>query len=154
MVFQKIPKSKVLETGDSRISLSYNHIISYQLCKYLRVKVDDARISRMMMMMMVPAEVPSQAEKNCKRPKVWTCTPTTTNMTGWEITIFIRRYIFIHGWFSSVMLIFRGVTVFLPVSVATDLCHKLQPTVQASQPLLQRRGFQGYSHQSDLESRC
>ena len=67
-------------------------------------------------------------KKYCKRPKVWTCTPTTTNMPGWEITIFNRRYIqyiFIHGWFSSVMLFFRGVTVFLAVNVATDLCHKL-----------------------------
>ena len=31
-------------------------------------------------------------------------------MTGWKITMFDRGYIFIHGYFSIVMLVFGGVS--------------------------------------------
>ena len=34
--------------------------------------------------------------------------PPKTNMTNWKIPIFNRKYIFIHGGFSTVMLVFGG----------------------------------------------
>ena len=34
--------------------------------------------------------------------------PLKTNMTNWKIPIFNRRYIFIHGCFSIVLVSFRG----------------------------------------------
>ena len=42
----------------------------------------------------------------CEKKIVYTL--RKTNMTGWKITIFNRIYIFIHGWFSIVMLVFWG----------------------------------------------
>ena len=38
----------------------------------------------------------------------WTYPPSKTNMTNWKIPIFNRRYIFIHGCFSIVLVSFRG----------------------------------------------
>jgi len=43
-------------------------------------------------------------------------TPLKTNMTGWKIPIFNRKYIFIHGGFSIVMLVCVGL-----LSVALQL---------------------------------
>ena len=37
--------------------------------------------------------------------------PRQTNMTNWNICVFSRKYIFIQGWFSNVMWIFRDVYV-------------------------------------------
>ena len=34
--------------------------------------------------------------------------PPKTNMTNWKIPIFNRKYIFIHGGFSTVMLVVGG----------------------------------------------
>ena len=121
--FSKDSKVKSLrDRWQPHIVVKYNHIISImeispresRRCQDIKDDDDDGASGGPF----------SGGKKNCKRPKVWTCTPTTTNMPGWEITIFNRRYIFIHGWFSSAMLVFQGVIVFLPVNVATDLCHK------------------------------
>ena len=49
-----------------------------------------------------PLSVNRCAQKTSIHPKI--------NMTGWKNTIFYRKYIFIHGWFSIVMLVFGEVS--------------------------------------------